>query len=59
MEKKEKEKTEEKLKITFIPKKCPKCGEMLVIRWLGCWGYYCIKDMFWWGKIDNYPIEKT
>jgi len=42
-------------KISFIPKKCPKCGATLSIRHLGVWGYYCIDDMFWWGKIDDYP----
>ncbi|MBR9678287.1 MAG: hypothetical protein GOU97_03290 [Nanoarchaeota archaeon] len=47
-----KEKLEE---ITFTPKKCPKCGEQLVVRHLGVWGYYCIKDMFWWGVIDGHP----
>jgi hypothetical protein len=43
--------------ISFVPKTCPRCGEMLVIKRSGCWGYWCIKDMFWWGKIDDYPKE--
>ena len=43
--------------ICFIPKKCPKCGEMMVVKRSGVWGYWCIKDMFWWGKIDGYPKE--
>jgi hypothetical protein len=44
--------------ITFIPKKCPKCGELLAIRKLGVWGYYCIDCMFWWGTYDPYPKVK-
>jgi hypothetical protein len=46
----------ENIKITFIPKKCPTCKELLVIRELGVWGYYCIPCMFWWGTYDPHPI---
>lgn len=45
--------------ITFVPKKCPTCGELLTIRELGVWGYYCVPCMFWWGTYDPYPVVKT
>lgn len=44
--------------ITFIPKKCPTCGELLTVRELGVWGYYCVPCMFWWGTYEPYPIVK-
>ena len=44
--------------ITFIPKQCPTCGELLTIRELGVWGYYCVPCMFWWGTYDPYPIVR-
>ncbi|MBU0667348.1 MAG: hypothetical protein ABIC91_03915 [Nanoarchaeota archaeon] len=43
------------IKVTFIPKKCPKCGDLMVCRELGVWGYYCVECMFWWGTYDPYP----
>lgn len=48
----------EHIKVTFIPKKCPTCGELLVIRELGVWGYYCVPCMFWWGTYDPWPKVK-
>ncbi|GEM_PF-2501507 len=44
--------------IIFIPKKCPKCGQLLSVRELGVWGYYCHDCMFWWGTYDPYPIVR-
>ncbi len=45
-------------KITFMPKRCPKCGELMATRFLGVWGYYCIPCMFWWGTYDDGPVVK-
>ncbi len=45
--------------ITFVPKKCPTCGELLTIRELGVWGYYCVPCMFWWGTYEPYPVVKA
>ena len=45
----------EEVKVTFTPKKCPKCGDLMVCRELGVWGYYCVECMFWWGTYDPYP----
>jgi len=42
-------------KVEFVPKNCPKCGEPLVVRKLGVWGYYCLKDSFWWGVMQGHP----
>lgn len=44
--------------ITFVPKKCPTCGELLTVRELGVWGYYCVPCMFWWGTYEPYPVVK-
>jgi len=44
--------------ITFVPKQCPTCKELLTIRELGVWGYYCVPCMFWWGTYDPYPSVK-
>lgn len=44
--------------ITFVPKQCPTCGELLTIRELGVWGYYCVPCMFWWGTYEPYPVVK-
>jgi len=44
--------------IEFIPKRCPNCKELLTIRKLGVWGYYCIDCMFWWGTYDPWPKVK-
>ena len=44
--------------ITFVPKQCPTCDELLTIRELGVWGYYCVPCMFWWGTYEPYPIVK-
>lgn len=41
--------------ITFVPKQCPTCKELLTIRELGVWGYYCVPCMFWWGTYDPFP----
>ena len=43
------------IRVTFIPKKCPKCKELMVCRELGVWGYYCVPCMFWWGTYDPFP----
>ncbi|MBC8501323.1 MAG: hypothetical protein H8D38_06185 [DPANN group archaeon] len=48
----------EDIRVTFVPKKCPKCGELMVCRELGVWGYYCIDCMFWWGTYDPFPEVK-
>ncbi|MDP2908408.1 MAG: hypothetical protein Q8N77_01240 [Nanoarchaeota archaeon] len=48
----------EHIKVTFIPKKCPTCKELLVVKELGVWGYWCEKCMFWWGTYDPYPVVK-
>lgn len=48
----------EKIEVTFIPKKCPKCKELMVVRELGVWGYYCNECLFWWGTYDPYPKVK-
>ncbi len=48
----------EHIKVTFVPKKCPTCKELLVIKELGDWGYWCEKCMFWWGTYDPYPVVK-
>jgi hypothetical protein len=44
--------------VEFIPKTCPKCKELMSIRKLGVWGYYCIDCMFWWGTYDPWPKVK-
>lgn len=44
--------------IVFKPEKCPKCEELLTVRKLGVWGYYCEKCSFWWGVIKGYPKVK-
>ena len=44
--------------IEFIPKICPTCKELLSIRKLGVWGYYCVECMFWWGTYDPWPKVK-
>jgi len=41
--------------IEFIPKRCPTCKELLSVRKLGVWGYYCVDCMFWWGTYDPWP----
>ncbi len=48
----------EHIKITFVPKLCPKCGSMMSVRKLGVWGYWCNECEFWWGTYDPYPIVK-
>jgi hypothetical protein len=45
-------------KIEFIPKKCPTCKQLLSVRHLGVWGYYCTDCMMWWGTYDPYPKVK-
>jgi hypothetical protein len=45
-------------KIEFIPKKCPTCKQLLSVRHLGVWGYYCNDCMMWWGTYDPYPKVK-
>ncbi len=42
--------------ITFIPKKCPECNELLAVKNLGAWGYYCTECLMWWGTYDPYPL---
>ncbi|MDP7079813.1 MAG: hypothetical protein QF415_07990 [Candidatus Undinarchaeales archaeon] len=42
-------------RITFVSRECPHCGEKLAVKWSGVWGYYCVREMFWWGKIDGMP----
>lgn len=44
--------------IEFIPKRCPTCKELLSVRKLGVWGYYCTECMFWWGTYDPWPKVK-
>ncbi|NIA04165.1 MAG: hypothetical protein GWP09_02335 [Nitrospiraceae bacterium] len=45
--------------ISFVPKRCPRCGAWLSIRKLGVWGYYCNNCKFWWGTYYPYPkVEK-
>ena len=46
------------IEITFSPRKCPVCRDLLSIRELGVWGYYCDKCMRWLGLYDNYPELK-
>ncbi len=41
--------------VEFIPKNCPTCGDLLSVRKLGCWGYYCVDCMMWWGTYEPYP----
>ncbi|MBU1201554.1 MAG: hypothetical protein KJ583_03035 [Nanoarchaeota archaeon] len=48
----------ENIKITFVPKKCPKCKELMVCKNLGVWGYYCEACMFWWGTYEPFPEVK-
>ncbi len=47
-----------KVKITFTPRKCPKCKKVMACRELGVWGYFCIDCMFWWGSYEDDPEVK-
>jgi hypothetical protein len=42
-------------KIEFVPKECPTCKEMLAVKKLGVWGYYCTECLMWWGTYEPYP----
>jgi hypothetical protein len=42
--------------ISFVPRDCPHCGEKLAVKWSGVWGYYCVREMFWWGRMDDMPV---
>lgn len=42
-------------KIEFIPRECPTCKEMLSVKKLGVWGYYCTECLMWWGTYEPYP----
>jgi hypothetical protein len=45
-------------RIEFIPKLCPTCKELLCVKHLGVWGYYCTECLMWWGTYEPWPKVK-
>ncbi|PIO03403.1 hypothetical protein COT48_05015, partial [Candidatus Woesearchaeota archaeon CG08_land_8_20_14_0_20_47_9] len=41
--------------VEFTSRACPRCKELLSVRKLGVWGYFCHRCMFWWGRFEPYP----